>query len=113
MTTSELATLLNLPANTNQRNIASRAIRQHCAGGVELLAAKEWASNVANDARTALHDPSRFRYAAENTAKKDLAEITLTKLSEVQAALLAALETAHKLPSGTLTKYLRDRAAGE
>lgn len=105
MTPTDLASQLELPPNTNSRNLVARALRQHCAGGAELLAAKEWAAGVANTARNALADPRRAAYSAENRARREIAELALAKVLTIEAALIAALERVKSLPPGSLAKY--------
>lgn len=102
MTLHDIKERLALPPNTIARNLRSRALRQHVAGGAELLNAKEWATSIANNASGALADPRRSAYRPENEARRALAEQALDKLASIETAMLAALERAKELPLGSL-----------
>lgn len=88
MTIQEIITRLQLSPNTISRNLAARAIRQHAAGGSELLDAKEWASGIA----VRSHDPVARKIGAN----------CLGRLEAIERAMLAALEAHHGLPAGCL-----------
>ena len=108
MHTSELVQKLKLTGAVRPGNVASKAIRQLCAGGVEILDAKEWAGGVANKARNALRDPSRARYTAENQLRFELATEFISRLGDIQRAILASVEKSYQLPEGCLTRLVRE-----
>lgn len=85
----EIKQKLGLPDNLDGKRIRSRAIRECCAGGQELLDAKEWASGIATRSGDAV-------------ARKIGAE-ALRKLEVIEAALITALEATHGLPPGSIT----------
>jgi hypothetical protein len=102
----ELSKILGLPESTSANRIVVKAVRT-CAGGSEILDMKEWLNGVANAAISALRDPARSRYAEENRARLNLAQLALDRLAAAEAALLRALEQKHNLPSGELTNRMR------
>lgn len=92
MKTHEIKAALGLPANLDSKRLASRALREHCAGGAELLDAKEWAAGIARTSRDEI--------------SAALGEEALVKLRAIEAALLTALEEAKELPRGSLTERI-------
>jgi hypothetical protein len=97
---AEIAATLSLPPNTNQRNVVARSLRQHAAGGDELISAKEALASIANNARTAIRDPHRIAFRSENERVKEVAEIALAKLADIEDARAAAriARPLHALP---------------
>lgn len=93
MTPKEIAALYGLPPNTNGDKLLGRLVRT-CPGGAEVLEAKEWAMGM-------LHRIRGTRAPQSEGILRD----ALSKILEIERALLQELEAQKSLPPGTLTDY--------
>lgn len=90
LTGKQVIAILGLPENTNTTRLRARTLRTLCAGGNELVDAKEWAAGVA----TRTGDGASMRTA----------EVALEKLHAIELAMLSEVEGRFSLPKGTLTE---------
>lgn len=93
MRLNEIIQKLHLPANTNKRNIAARAVREKCPGGADLLDLKEWFSGISN--------------FSHSDARAELCDEALVRINAMQEAMLKQIELENNLPESSLVRHLR------